>query len=296
MPAVPPPETLRDDIYIPEHNSQSTILQSSLPSQRPLKRLLWRIKSQWKIVLVTSGVALNLILILSLFTINQSSISETRAEIGQIGEDHSDKAPTLKYLPIKDGSSSSSIRKLLLTLSSQQSQINALKSALKESTVRLEKMQTSLSSTVNSQDSLFQSLVIESNITLCTDKDKLVAPVDGVYRVHFKANVHGDTYISRKMFYIKKNGKALDNGGTIRIKYNGMKNKTVDCAPAMPRRKSCFAMSEILLVQLDKADSLQVVDEFTSSRGGTVYGLELCMRVSDYSAVPGGGDSLVITH
>lgn len=264
------------------------------PSQTRALWLLSGLRQNWVLVLCSSALVLNLILVAVLYNLNYSRIQQLHTS--------STSASSIQHHHIAD--EGPSLRKIFLTLASQQSEINSLRQTVKENSKKLQETKASLTSAIHDKDSLFNSLVRESNITFCLTEvapevapraGQLVAPVTGVYRVEFSARVRGDTYVNRKMFQIKKNNQLLQEGGTIRIRLNGRQNKTVDCNPQSKSSKSCYAMSEILLVQLNAADILQISNIFMES-GGSVYGFRFCMRLSDFEEVPGGGDSLVVTH
>jgi hypothetical protein len=54
-------------------------------------------------------------------------------------------------------------------------------------------------------------------------------------------------------------------------------------------------MAEVVLVRLAAGDSLEV-KEFVTGEGGAVYGLRFCMAASQYTQLPAGQESLMITH
>jgi len=264
------------------------------PSQTRAFSSLSGLRRNWAFVFGTSALVLNLILVAVLYNLNYSRIQQLHVSVPPA-------SPILHHHTSDEGPS---LRKIFLTLASQHSEINSLREMLKENSRKLEETKASFTSTIHSKDSLFDSLVRESNITFCLTEGEgpvasragqLVAPVAGVFRVEFSARVRGDTYVNRKMFQIKKNNEILQEGGTIRIRLNGRENKTVDCIPQNKSFKSCYAMSEVLLVQLKAADILQISDMFVES-GGSVYGFRFCMRLSNYKEIPGGGESLMITH
>ena len=55
-------------------------------------------------------------------------------------------------------------------------------------------------------------------------------------------------------------------------------------------------MKNLVYIYIYTIHYIQIESVFTMNGGGTVYDEELCMYITDYEKVPGGAESLVITH
>eukprot|EP00088_Acartia_fossae_P046223 TRINITY_DN4988_c0_g1_i12.p1 TRINITY_DN4988_c0_g1~~TRINITY_DN4988_c0_g1_i12.p1 ORF type:complete len:337 (-),score=35.20 TRINITY_DN4988_c0_g1_i12:368-1378(-) len=303
------------------HSNPSSVVTSSqqriytqspsISSQTYLSQLRILLTNHWKWLAAFLIGASYIIFIIALYTSNNQLIqANTRLLQDQIRNSQPEpRIPPGSSLISSTKSSSgsysksdsnASLKKMLLSVSSQQSQINKLRKTLDETQKSLKSVEKKLANSEASNEAVLQAFIRESNISLCaapsSDKSntvKLIAPLSAIYRVKFSTRVHGNTYINRKMFQITKNTQVLRNGGVVRIQYNGRENLSVECGPSS--EKTCFYMEEILLVNMKSGDTLQVEDLF-SKDGGHVYDLRFCMSISDRSKIPGDEESLVVTH
>jgi len=291
------------------HSSQQRIIsQSPSPSSHSY---LWQVRAvlqrHWKYLTCMLIAVSYIIFIVSLHAQNYQLIqTNTRLMERQVEKysylskqqqpsKYQTQSTSVKLVQKSSDDDEGGFKNLLLSISSQQSQINKLRQSLDSANHKLRSVQSSLQKSKLNNLAVFQSFLRESNISMCGEAGtNIVAPVGAIYRLQFSAKVHGNTYINRKMFEIRKNTQQLRNGGVIRIKYNGSKNLSVDCSIS-DKKKTCFYMKEILLVNLKSGDNIQVIDLFTSE-GGHVYDLKFCMTITDLTSIPGDEESLVVTH
>jgi len=260
------------------------------------------LQQHWQKLLLLGLVALNIMVVGVLYS---STSAKVESNLEQISQLQSTQVHSTQYsLSLKSDSQdtnnvdASNLKHILLNLASQQSELNSLRETVKENSLKMRKIEENKKTSSFGQADMFETILAEADITFCAgENNKLIAPLKSVYKVEFSAKVHGNTYINRKMFEIQKNTRVLLNGGTMRIKYNGKSDNSVECSTkettSVP--KSCFLMQQALLVQMDERDELKVVSMLNTA-AGQIYDLSFCMKTTQNMKVPGGQESLIITH
>jgi len=151
---------------------------------------------------------------------------------------------------------------------------------------------TELSQMKNTFVSVMQDLLLNSNISLCTDERYLLAPVDGTYKMTATVYTSGKLQAGEEVASITTSFNTNLSGGSIKLTAEDANHDNrITCKNNS--KKTCAKITHVMLLKLSQFDDVRVVSG--SSQGATIDNVQICLKFSNVQ-LPTGVFSTSETH
>ena len=150
---------------------------------------------------------------------------------------------------------------------------------------------TELSQMKNTFVSVMQDLLLNSNISLCTDERYLLAPVDGTYKMTATVYTFGELQAGEEVASITTSFNTNLSGGSIKVTAeDANQDNRITCKNNS--KKTCAIITHVMLLKLSQFDEIRVV---TRTPGASIDYVQICLKFSNVQ-LPIGVFSTSETH
>ena len=150
---------------------------------------------------------------------------------------------------------------------------------------------TELSQMKNTFVSVMQDLLLNSNISLCTDERYLLAPVDGTYKMTATVYTFGELQVGEQVASITTSFNTNLSGGSIKVTAeDANQDNRIPCKNNS--KKTCAIITHVMLLKLSQFDEIRVV---TGTPGASIDYVQICLKFSNVQ-LPIGVFSTSETH
>jgi len=150
---------------------------------------------------------------------------------------------------------------------------------------------TELSQMKNTFVSVMQDLLLNSNISLCTDERYLLAPVDGTYKMTATVYTSGKLQAGEEVASITTSFNTNLSGGSIKLTAEDANHDNrITCKNNS--KKTCAKITHVMLLKLSQFDDVRVV---SGSQGAAIDNVQICLKFSNVQ-LPSGVFSTSETH
>ena len=151
---------------------------------------------------------------------------------------------------------------------------------------------TELSQMKNTFVTVMQDLLLNSNISLCSDEQRhLVAPVEGTYKMTATLLTSRVLQAGQEVASVKSSFSTNLSGGSIKVTEDEVDpGNRVPCKDKLG--KSCAKIKHVMILKLSQLDDVQVI---LKTQGAAIDYVQMCLKYSNVH-LPAGVFSTSVTH
>lgn len=140
--------------------------------------------------------------------------------------------------------------------------------------------------------SVMQDLLLNSNISLCSDTQRhLLAPVEGTYKLTATVLLSGDLQVGEDIASVTTSFNTNLSGGSIKVTAEAAdQDKRITCRKNS--EKTCAKITHVMILKLSQFDDVRVVSR---SQGAGIDHVQICLKFSNVQ-LPAGVFSTSETH
>ena len=140
--------------------------------------------------------------------------------------------------------------------------------------------------------SVMQDLLLNSNISLCSDTQRhLLAPVEGTYKLTATVLLSGDLQVGEDIASVTTSFNTNLSGGSIKVTAEAAdQDKRITCR--RNSEKTCSKITHVMILKLSQFDDVRVVSR---SQGAGIDHVQICLKFSNVQ-LPAGVFSTSETH
>ena len=140
--------------------------------------------------------------------------------------------------------------------------------------------------------SVMQDLLLNSNISLCSDTQRhLLAPVEGTYKMTATLLTSGELQVGEDIASVTTSFNTNLSGGSIKVTAEEAgQDKKITCRKNSG--KTCAKITHVMILKLSQFDDVRVVSR---SQGAGIDHVQICLKFSNVQ-LPAGVFSTIETH
>lgn len=140
--------------------------------------------------------------------------------------------------------------------------------------------------------SVMQDLLLNSNISLCSDAQRhLLAPVEGTYKMTATVLLSGDLQVGEDIASVTTSFNTKLSGGSIKVTAEAAdQDNRITCRKNS--EKTCAKITHVMILKLSQFDDVRIVSR---RQGAGIDHVQICLKFSNVQ-LPAGVFSTIETH